>query len=83
MLVLACWMAGATATASPPVETPGALAADSSAAKSPSPPTVEEQWGIRVVRVCLSGAGNVVDFRYQVLDPEKAEALTNRSSSRF
>jgi predicted ribosomally synthesized peptide with SipW-like signal peptide len=31
--------------------------------------------GIRLVRVSVSGAGGLVDLRYQVLDPDKAHAL--------
>ena len=31
--------------------------------------------GIEVVRVTLSAAGNLVDLRYRVLDPDRAQAL--------
>ncbi|WP_248958800.1 hypothetical protein [Sphaerisporangium perillae] len=31
--------------------------------------------GIRLVRVSVSGAGGLVDLRYQVLDPDKAQAV--------
>jgi hypothetical protein len=31
--------------------------------------------GIRLVRVSVSGAGGLVDLRYQVLDPGKAQAV--------
>jgi hypothetical protein len=44
-------------------------------------PTSEEQkglvekWGIKVLGVRLSAAGYMLDFRYRVLDPEKAASL--------
>ncbi len=31
-----------------------------------------EQWGIRAERMMLTGAGNLIDFRYLVVDPIKA-----------
>lgn len=34
--------------------------------------TVEEKWGIRPESVMLSAAGHMIDFRYRVVDPEKA-----------
>lgn len=34
-----------------------------------------EKWGIEVAAIHTSAAGNMVDFRYKVLDPKKAEAL--------
>jgi len=35
----------------------------------------EEETGIRVIRVALTGGGGLVDFRYQVIDPDKAEVV--------
>jgi hypothetical protein len=35
----------------------------------------EEQTGIRVFRVALTGGGGIVDIRYRVLDPDKAPIL--------
>jgi len=35
-------------------------------------PRDEEQWGIRIRGLTLSAAGYMLDFRYEVTDPEKA-----------
>jgi hypothetical protein len=35
----------------------------------------EEQTGIRVVRVAVTGGGGLVDLRYQVIDTDKAEVV--------
>jgi hypothetical protein len=43
---------------------------------SASRENLEQTWGVRVSSVFLSGGGNMVDFRYRVLDPAKAAALT-------
>jgi hypothetical protein len=43
---------------------------------SASRENLEQAWGVRVSSVFLSGSGNMVDFRYRVLDPAKAAALT-------
>ncbi len=32
----------------------------------------EEETGIRVVRIVLSGGGGIIDLQYQVVDPDKA-----------
>lgn len=37
--------------------------------------TLEDTWGIEIVGLRLSAGGNMVDFRYRVLDPEKAAKL--------
>lgn len=44
---------------------------------SPAKPevTLREQWGVEVNRIRLSAAGRVLDFRYRVLDPQKALAF--------
>jgi hypothetical protein len=36
---------------------------------------LEQQWGIHVTGVHLSANGYMVDFRYKVLDPQKASSL--------
>jgi hypothetical protein len=38
---------------------------------------VEAQWGIRVEGLRLSAAGSMLDFRYRVLDPQKAALILN------
>src|SRR5262245_42764343 len=50
------------------------------AAAAPVPPRVStaqlaERNGVRIVHVAISGDGGLVDLRYQVLDPDKANAV--------
>ncbi|WP_157592656.1 hypothetical protein [Solirubrobacter soli] len=40
-----------------------------------SPAAFEQRSGVRIVRVAVSGAGGLVDLRYQVLDANAAAAL--------
>ncbi|RMG89518.1 MAG: hypothetical protein D6708_09820 [Candidatus Dadabacteria bacterium] len=42
------------------------------------PDPVREKWGIEVVGVMLSAGGYMLDFRYRVVDPEKAKPLHRR-----
>jgi hypothetical protein len=44
-------------------------------APMPSSAAIEETWGIRITRVALTADNGMVDLRYQVLDPRKAEGL--------
>jgi hypothetical protein len=73
-LLLAAWLATWL------VDPAGAAGSTGSAAGSPpSPGSTSElarRWGIQVSSVFLSGGGNLVDFRYKVVDPVKAAALT-------
>jgi hypothetical protein len=39
---------------------------------------VEAQWGVKVLRISLSAEGYMLDFRYRVLNPEKAMPLFDR-----
>lgn len=65
--------------------TGGSHAADSGAAiPAPAPAALATQaaaadmtarWGIEVTAVHIAAAGNMVDFRYKVIDAKKAEAL--------
>lgn len=41
--------------------------------------SIEERWGIKVLSIRLSAEGNMLDFRYRVLNPEKALPLFDRS----
>ena len=43
----------------------------------------EIQWGIRLQGIRLSAAGNLLDFRYRILDTEKAQALIDRKSQPY
>lgn len=37
-----------------------------------------EQYGIKITQVAVTGAGGLVDFRFKVLDPEKARKLVGQ-----
>lgn len=39
----------------------------------------EEKWGIEVESIRLSAGGYMIDFRYRVLDPEKADYLADHT----
>ncbi|MBI5632249.1 MAG: hypothetical protein HZA15_02075 [Nitrospirae bacterium] len=41
--------------------------------------SLEERWGIKVLSIRLSAEGHMIDFRYRVLDPEKAVPLFDRN----
>jgi hypothetical protein len=43
----------------------------------PTVPLVESEFGIRIDGLRLSAAGSMLDFRYRVLDPEKAALILN------
>ena len=58
----------------------------STAADAPEPaasdaaPSLGDQWGIEVVALRLTGADYMLDFRYKVLDPDKAAELFERAN---
>lgn len=60
----------------PPVAAPAS--APPAATASP-----EERWGIQVDSIKLSAAGYMLDFRYRVLDAEKASPVLNRRVKPF
>jgi hypothetical protein len=41
----------------------------------PTNPAIEERWGIRVSQINVTADGGLVDFRYIVLDADKALAM--------
>jgi len=45
--------------------------------------SLEERWGIRVLSIRQSANGYMLDFRYRVLDPEKAFLLMNRKEKPY
>jgi len=47
---------------------------------APEEPTLEERWGVEVVALRLTGADYMLDFRYKVLDTEKAAELFERAN---
>lgn len=44
---------------------------------------MEEQWGIRPVSVKLTATDYMLDFRYRVINPEKAAAIINRKTKPY
>ena len=62
------------------------LGCASTAADVPEPaaaeaaPSLQEQWGVEVVALRLTGNNYMLDFRYKVLDPEKAATLFERAN---
>ncbi len=44
---------------------------------------MREKWGIEVTSLRMAVAGHMVDFRYRVLDPKKAETLFVRSNKPY
>jgi len=70
------------ACASPPDgEGPTSSAGDSGKATG-EVSELEENWGIRLIGIRPSAAGYVLDFRYEVLDPERATPILQRKYSR-
>jgi hypothetical protein len=49
-----------------PIQLPGAPA---------SADAVEARWGIRISHIAVIAGGGLIDFRFQVIDPDKAAAL--------
>ena len=45
---------------------------DPSPAATPANPTVEQQWGVRFLRMGVTADGGMVDVRYVVLDADRA-----------
>jgi hypothetical protein len=43
----------------------------------------EQQWGIRIKSVRITAAGHMVDFRYRVVDPDKATMLLRKQSKAY
>jgi hypothetical protein len=44
----------------------------------PEPPGIEETWGIEVTSLRLTANGHMLDYRYRVLDADKAALLFKR-----
>ncbi|MFO7713880.1 hypothetical protein [Desulfosarcina sp.] len=58
----------------------------SQALKPPSGPDAQqdlEKWGIRLESIRLTGADHFVDFRFRVLDPQKAGSLLGRQEKAY
>lgn len=44
---------------------------------------VEEQWGVRPVAIRLAAANHFLDFRFKIIDPEKAVQLMQRNTHAY
>jgi len=51
-----------------------------STAKGVSAPELVERWGVDAVRVMSTAAGNLLDFRYRVVDAAKAAVVQKRDA---
>lgn len=45
--------------------------------------SLEEQWGVKIESLRISAAGNLLDFRYRIIDPEKASYLVDRRNKPY
>ena len=45
--------------------------------------SIQERWGIEILGIRLTAAGKMLDFRYRVIDPEKASSLLSRQSNSY
>jgi hypothetical protein len=59
------WMRQAPA----PIPAPGTM---------PVSPAIEEKWGVRITQLGLTAAGGLLDMRYVIIDPDKAQAMMGR-----
>ncbi|HSN55446.1 MAG TPA: hypothetical protein VLT32_12275 [Candidatus Sulfomarinibacteraceae bacterium] len=69
---------GATGCASSDRNAPAATATATPAAEAPG--NIEQNWGVEVVALRLTGADYMLDFRYKVLDAGKAAELFERAN---
>lgn len=49
----------------------------------PEAARLEQDWGVKVLWIRTSAAGHMLDFRYRVLDPEKAKPLMDRRNKAY
>ena len=45
--------------------------------------SIEEQWGVQIESIRTSAAGNLLDFRYRIIDPDKALPLVERKNKPY
>jgi hypothetical protein len=45
--------------------------------------SIEEQWGVKFESLRTSANGNLLDFRYRIIDPEKASYLVDRRNKAY
>ena len=56
---------------------------ESPPAVQPQKISIEEQWGVKIESLRISAAGNLVDFRFRIIDPEKASYLVDRKNKAY
>jgi len=79
LVTVAVAAAGCATAPAPEVAAPAAPAAASADSATTSAGMVVDAYGVKLMGVRLSGNGYLVDVRYQVLDPAKAQPLLDRS----
>jgi len=47
------------------------------------PPSIEKKWGIRPLSIQLTAVGNLLDYRFRVIDPDKAQGLMKRGEKAY
>ena len=57
----------------------GTVPADQNADPKKKYQALEARWGVRPVAIRITGAKYFVDFRYVIVDPDKAKAVLSRS----
>jgi len=50
---------------------------------SKEPEGIEEKWGVKIIGIRLTANGYMLDFRYRVIDPEKALPLFDRKAKPY
>ena len=51
--------------------------------KVQSSSNIEEKWGVKIVSIRLTAAGKMLDYRFRVVDPDKAMALMKRGDNAY
>jgi hypothetical protein len=45
--------------------------------------SIEEKWGVKIVGIRLTASDYMLDFRYRVIDPDKAWQLMQKKTERY
>lgn len=81
VLIVAALLGAADTSAGASADQAGENAVSEAPAKKPHPrekTLMKRQWGVEVLFVRQTSAGYMLEFRYKVLDPEKAKPLFER-----
>lgn len=65
------------------IAVPVMAGASASQKRAPAPDPLAEKWGIHITGIHMSANNYMVDFRYRVLDAEKAKALFDRQTNPY